>query len=103
MPLVIERQGALHIAVTHFFQQGGDIMCAPEVILFTGYIEWVPVELTLHPLSLHIQTAKYSSNGEHIIGVDGLNQSAIASFTDEWAKNIRAQNWLEDASMSSSL
>jgi len=44
-PLVIERIAGHQVSVAHYYSQNGDLICDPDIVLFTGYAEWVPISI----------------------------------------------------------
>ena len=103
-PLVIERIAEHQVSVAHYFTQGGDAIADPDVVLFTGYAEWVPISIQQPTVCLmgcaldgYRVVAEVSDDGARIARVYPDGQSEIASFCNTWARNLKAQGWLDHA------
>jgi hypothetical protein len=103
-PLVIERIAEHQVSVAHYFVQGGDAVADPDVVLFTGYAEWVPISIQQPTVCLlgralggYRVVAELSDDGASIARFYPGGQSEIASFCNTWARNLKAQGWLERA------
>ena len=95
-PLVIEKIGRNLVSVAHYYTLNGDLIAEPDVVFFTGYSSWIPIEITQ---SL-IGTRRYARLDEQGCDITHLNERAqadLAHFTEEWARNIKAQGWVEHA------
>lgn len=93
-PLVIEKVGQHLVSVAHYYQQNGDTVPDPDVVFFTGYGDWVPMEISQ---ALGYTCAAWlSDDGQKIERFQPRAQADIASFCRTWAKNIRDQKWLEE-------
>ncbi|MFQ5858413.1 MAG: hypothetical protein ACE5LU_22660 [Anaerolineae bacterium] len=92
--LVIEKVGKYQVSVAHYFEQHGDLVADPEIVFFTGYKEWVPIEIT-QVISGWRQVAKLSKDGKNIAGFNRRAQADVAMFAETWARNIESQGWLE--------
>jgi hypothetical protein len=85
------------VAVAHTFVQNGDLMCDPEIVFSTTTVEgWSPVECTQHPVGAYTVCAKVNERGE-ITHRNARAQRDILALVNVWARNLRAQRWLEDA------
>lgn len=100
MPLVIEKVGKDFVSVAHYYEQNGDLVADPEVVFYTGYGEWVPVEMTQPPMM--IMGRAIGGTQRLVTFEDGKavryapkQQASVASFCRTWAKNIREQQWLK--------
>jgi hypothetical protein len=103
-PLVIERIAQHQVSVAHYFTQGGDAIADPDVVLFTGYTEWVPISIQQPTVCLmgcalggYRVVAELSDDGARMARFYPDGQSEIASFCNTWARNLKAQGWLERA------
>ena len=108
-PLVIERIAEHQVSVAHYYSLNGDLICDPDIVLFTGYAEWVPISiqqpsvyLAGHELDGYRVVAELSEDGAPHYGgsIARFYPRALAdlsSFCATWARNIRAQGWLEHA------
>ena len=94
--LIIKRVSKNLVSVGHYFEQGDNLIGDPEIIFFTGYDEWVPIEIS-QALGGYRIYATLSPGGESLAFVDLLNQASLALFTKDWAENIKAQGWLENS------
>ena len=94
--LVIENIGFQCISVAHYFEMNGDLIADPDVVFFTGYGEWAPIEIT-QVLAGHRRYAELGDAGHRIVRFDLRGQADLAVFAEQWAKNIRDQGWLERA------
>lgn len=93
MPLVIEKVGEHQVSIAHYFQQNGDTIADPDVVFFIGYGEWVPIEIQ-QVLGYQV-VAKLNGDGSAIDAINLRAQAGLASFVHQWARNIKAQGWLE--------
>jgi hypothetical protein len=103
-PLVIERIAEHQVSVAHYYLQGGDLICDPDIVLFTGYAEWVPISIqqpTVYLMGRELGgyrvVAELSDDGARIARFCPDGQSEIASFCNTWARNLKAQGWLDHA------
>lgn len=98
MPLVIEKIGEHLVSVAHYYTQNGDMMADPDIVFFTGYQEWVPIQIT-QALVGFMNVAELSPDGTSIKSFRPQAQAELATFCREWAGNLQAQNWLEAKSV----
>ncbi len=103
-PLVIERIAEHQVSVAHYYSQNGDLICDPDIVLFTGYSEWVPISIQQPTVCLmgralggYRVVAELSDDGSSIARFYPQAQSETASFCNTWARNLKAQGWLEHA------
>jgi len=103
-PLVIERITKHQVSEAHYYQQGGDLICDPDVVLFTGYTAWVPISIQQPTVCLmgralggYRVVAELTDDGNNIARFYPRAQSETASFCTTWARNLKAQGWLEHA------
>lgn len=94
-PLVIEKIGKNQISVAHYFVQEGDMMADPDLVLFTGYIAWVPTEITQAPFGIYNKVAWLTDDGRQVDRFLPTSQAALADFANEFGRQIRANGWLE--------
>lgn len=97
VPLVVEKVGRNLLSVAHYVEEGGDLAADPEVVFFTGYGQWVPIEITQRPPAGYRVYAEPSSDGKEISRLDAAGQSDLARFVEVWARNLAAQGWVERA------
>ena len=95
MPLSLECIGPSQVAVCHFFMQEGDLMADPEIVFFTGYKEWVPVEITQAPLGVWRRYAELCADASAISKLNPSGVAELADFANQWARNLREQGWLK--------
>lgn len=93
-PLVIERIGQYQISVAHYFEQNGDLVSDPDVVFFTGYGAWVPIEITYN-FGRTFRYAMLNADDTQIYKINVAQQASLAAFTEQWAQNLRDQGWLE--------
>ena len=98
MPLVIERIGTHLLSVAHYYKLEGDLLADPDVVFFTGYEQWVPVQIK-QALFGTMDTAQLSEDGTSIQSFDPKAQADLAAFCRDWAANIKAQDWLNAKSV----
>jgi hypothetical protein len=101
-PLVIEQLTGTTLRVAHeITNETGEIICDPEVIFFTGYPEWIAMELR-QPSSLITSiglpdkkqlAVTLSDGGRYVKSYDPVSQKNIAIFVKAWAKQLKAANW----------
>lgn len=106
IPLVIQRLTDTTVRVAHeFVSDGGMIMADPEVVFYTLYDEWIPIEST-QPISNNTtlgqfdgnrRYAELSSTGKYIKYVDFDYQKNLAVFVKNWFKCLKADGWGEYA------
>jgi len=93
MPLVIEKIGQYRVSVAHYFRQNGDSIADPDVVFFTGYSEWVPIEI--QQVMGYSRYTELAADETTIERFAPRGQADLASFVHQWARNIKAQGWLE--------
>ena len=98
--LVIENIGLRCVSVAHYFEQNGDLVADPDVVFFTGYSEWVPIEIT-QVMGIYRRYAELDETEQAIVRLNLCGQADLAAFTEEWAQNILEQGWLEQGSVGS--
>lgn len=96
MPLVIENIGPNLISVAHYFASEGDMITDPEVVFFTGYEEWVPISVQ-HSFGGVQIVAEVDEEARAITRLAPKAQADVAAFCRMWARNVKAQGWLEYA------
>lgn len=91
MPLSISRHGDM-ITVTHYYEQNGDLMSDPDVELH--YPSWYPTSIT-QPPPFGYRSKFFTKDGKTY--VDSNFHKHVSSFLVMWAKNLRAQKWIENS------
>lgn len=92
MLLVIERVGPHQLSVAHYYEQAGDLIPDPEIVVFDGEDSiWVPLYC-----QLAIGTfTRCATVGAGKLGQVFTRQAAeVVGLADLWAANLRAQGWL---------
>lgn len=97
LPLAVEKVGKHLLSVAHYAEEGGDLIPDPEVVLFTGYSTWVPIEIAQRPPGGYRVYAEVSADGKSIARLDPAGQAELAHFVERWANNLAAQGWLDRA------
>ncbi|MDP9312663.1 MAG: hypothetical protein M3R24_17550 [Chloroflexota bacterium] len=92
--LVIEVIGRNQVSVAHYFEQHGDLVADPEIVFFTGADGWYPIEIT-QVFGSYQKVAWLTADQTAIDRFLPLAQREVATFATLWARNIRAQGWLE--------
>jgi hypothetical protein len=95
MPLVIEKVGKHLVSVAHYYEQNGDLVADPDVVFFTGYGEWIPIEITHAPPFGFHRYAELSDEGDKITHLNRRGQADLVSFCGMWARNIKGQGFTE--------
>lgn len=94
--LVIARVGPNQISVAHYFEQAGDLVADPKIVFFTGDpAGWMPIAIS-QVMTGRRAVAWLTDDGTTIDRVQPEAQADVAHFANIWAKNIRAQRWLQD-------
>jgi hypothetical protein len=101
-PLVIEVMTPTTIRVAHeTTSDAGELVVDPEVTFFTGYPEWIAMDLR-QPSSLitsiglpaiYQKSVELTSNGKAVKNYDPVGQKNIAIFVKAWAKQLKAADW----------
>jgi hypothetical protein len=94
--LVIEKIGENLVSVAHYYEQNGDLIAEPDVVFFTGHRSWEPIEIT-QSLGGTRRVARLDDQACAITHLNTRAQKDLGLFTEQWALNIKAQGWLEDA------
>ena len=89
MPLVIERH-ADRVSVTHYYSQNGDLIPDPDVEFMILGDKWLPVGMQDF---FGYSRALLQDHETDKIQVYPQKYSAILSFTNIWARNIKAQGF----------
>lgn len=101
MDLVIENVGVNQIAITHYYEQNGDLCQDPEIVFLVGCDgEWYPVEWTTPAVMLMGRVMggyrRYveidAEKGSWIRG-DLRGQRDLAIFANKWADNLKMQGF----------
>jgi len=102
-PLVIEKTGLHLVSLAHYYTQNGDLIPDPDIVFFTGYAEWVPVEITQMVFgNLRTSTGIWLTEDRNKVqSFHPKHQASIAEFCEDlWAPNLIDQGWLNAAKAS---
>lgn len=95
--LSIEKIAPHLVSVTHYFEQNGDLVQDPEIVFWIGPDGlWYASEIT--QVYGGWKKLIWLQNAESWEKADLRGQADAASFGNTWARNIKAQGWLKDAS-----
>lgn len=92
--LVIDHLARSQIAVACCFEECGTWKIEREVIFFTGYTDWIPLEITQSATGW-TAFARLDAEGAHIVRINHCGQEKLAEFTEQWARTLMRQDWLE--------
>ena len=96
MPVSVEAvgttpQGALIVAVTHYYEQNGDLMADPEVTFVVARNNYVfPISFRQDNLGIDRVYVRWE-DGKIYWNLEMQND--LASFCDEWMENIKQQQY----------
>lgn len=97
MTLVVESIGEMRglplYAVAHVGEQNGDVMYDPEVIFWATPAGWYPTTWRNDYLRINQTSMKEADDKRSVIG-NWKAQNDLASFCNQWMKNIRDQGFL---------
>jgi hypothetical protein len=79
--------------ITH--EQAGDLVADPDVVFFTGYGEWVAIEIQHPPPFGWMRYVRLSDEGDEITHLKARGQADLAEFAAAWARNLEGQGWLD--------
>jgi hypothetical protein len=103
-PLVIERIAEHQVSIAHYYYQNGDAIADPDVVLFTAYAEWAPISIQQPTVALmgcalggYRVVAELTEDGANIARFYPQAQADVAGFCSLWARNLKAQGWLDHA------
>ncbi len=98
MPVVIELVGDIKgygkvISIAHFGEQNGDLMADPEMTftIFNG--EYYPISFRNDYLGINQEVFSFNEEGSPI-AINTRLQSDLATFSNQWMKNIQEQQRL---------
>lgn len=97
-PLIIQRSERNTLSVYyHIESEWGDIEQDSAVTFFTGYGQWVPMQFT--PLNAHFRDCCRPTDRDfsNIKVIDPQACAEVAAFCENWADELQAQGWLENA------
>jgi hypothetical protein len=103
LELDIRRIDPYLVSVSHpFIDESGEIKPDPEVIFYTLYSQWVPIEIfqpTTTATSLgqtggHRKYAELSSTGKYIKAYEFERQKDLATFVKSWFNSLKADGWV---------
>ena len=99
-PLVIDKLGPYLVSVAHHYQHTGEAaaqfkrVADPDVVFFTGYGNWIPIEITQR-LRGYRRSAELSLDDCDVKPLNPMGQVSLTYFCEAWARDLQVQNWLE--------
>jgi len=103
MPLVIERIGPTRLSVAHYYvcdEWSGELAADPDVEIFIGADPWVPLAIQHPPPFGYMVAAELSDDGRRVERLNRKAQADLATFVNQWAHNLQAQGFLDQATVS---
>lgn len=106
IPLVIERVAPMLVTVSHRYpDENGQVVLSPQVTFFTGYEEWVPVDilqptstiLTIDRFGGYHRFAELTNDGLAIANYQVKPQANLAVFVKNWFKVLKESEWAVNA------
>ena len=97
-PLVISSSEDNTLGVYYHVESAwGDVEQGSCMDFFTGYGQWVP--MMFFPLDAHFRQSCRVTNREcsHIEMLDPKVHAELVAFCENWADELQAQGWLENA------
>lgn len=88
MPLCIEKHGS-RVTVTHYFEQGGDLIADPDMEFEVVDQEWLPVAIQ-HANGLYFRAIDYRSGQRKVHPAQMKDQQEFARI---WARNLLQQGF----------
>jgi hypothetical protein len=85
--LVIDHLARAQIAVTGCFEECGVGKIDREVLFFTGYTDWIPLEITQLATGWTAY-ARLDADGAQIVRLNPCGQEKLAEFTERWAHKL---------------
>jgi hypothetical protein len=108
LPLIVKRLTEWTVSVRHeFIADTGEVAPNPEVVFYTGFLEWVPIEINgpnctaIRPgyIGSTIEVCELNSSGKYIKAVnDYAEQKNLATFVKSWFNCLKADGWGDFAS-----
>jgi hypothetical protein len=92
--LVIDHLATAQMAVAQCFEECGAWKIDREVIFFTGYGDWLPLEITQLATGW-MAFARLDTAGQRIVRINHCGQEKLAEFSERWVRKLLRQNWLE--------
>ncbi|MBW4533703.1 MAG: hypothetical protein KME09_07165 [Pleurocapsa minor HA4230-MV1] len=99
MPLVLERLEPHVISLSHYYQQNGDLMADPDLTFLVRpsvdnqTLLLFPLMYRLDGLGLYQELAFLNDQRDQILSFKSRSMADVASFCNQWAINIQAQQW----------
>lgn len=104
LELDIRRVNPYLVSVSHPYtdETSGEIRVDPEVIFYTLYSQWVPIEITqpnttvtsLGQTGGHRKYAEFSTTGKYIKAYQFERQKDLATFVKSWFNSLKADGWV---------
>lgn len=76
------------MSVAHYFEQNGDLMADPEIVV--DLETWMPVEITQAPVGVY-RRKFFERDGKQYVDVSFHRD--VMALVNVWAKNLRLQEW----------
>lgn len=89
LPLVIERHGD-EISVAHYGEMNGDSIRDPELTF--RWLDWIPTSITQDPVGRYAEVFPVI-DGQQMVRPALLKE--LKSFANLWARNLRAQGFVD--------
>lgn len=96
--LTIENIGPNQISVAHYFEQNGDLIADPEIVFFTGSLVWTPLAIG-QVMTGWREVAWLNDDATALDRYLPRAHTDVAVFAEQWARNIKMQRWLTDATV----
>jgi hypothetical protein len=99
MPLVLERLEPHVISLSHYYQQNGDLMADPDITFLVRppvdhqKLLLFPLTYRLDGLGLNQELAFLNDQRDQIHSFKSRSMADVASFCNQWAINLQAQQW----------
>jgi hypothetical protein len=98
MPVVVEKIGHLKgygeiISIAHYGEQNGDLMADPEMTFTAVGGEYYPISFRNDYVGIYQEVFSFNEDGEPE-AINTRLQSDLATFSNQWMKNIQEQQEL---------
>lgn len=103
LELDIKRLTPYLVSVAHPYaeEESGEVKVDPEVIFYTLYSQWVPIEITqantvvtsLGQVGDHRSYAELSTTGKYIKSYQFERQKDLGTFVKSWFNSLKADGW----------
>jgi len=86
--------GVRHTSVAHYYEQNGDLMPDPDVVIDTG--TGAPIEITQPPPFGYFRVRWSDPDNGHAM-INRYQDQAVRSFLTIWSRNLREQGFVQAA------